>query len=62
MANCKSCTHSVPYYDPKDGLNKIICLSPHKETMATVEGEHECVGYKEDTNIIKEMNNGTIKN
>jgi hypothetical protein len=44
MANCKSCTHSVDYLDPKDGLTKLICLSVHQKTMATVEGEHECVG------------------
>jgi hypothetical protein len=48
MANCKSCTHSESYPDPKDGITKRICLSPHKETMATVEGEHECEWYKLD--------------
>jgi hypothetical protein len=47
MANCKSCTHSADYLDPKDKITKLICLSPRKETMATVEGEHECDGYDE---------------
>jgi hypothetical protein len=47
MTNCKSCTHSVDYLDPKDKITKLICLSPRKETMATVEGEHECDGYDE---------------
>jgi hypothetical protein len=46
MANCKSCTHSVDYLDPKDKITKLICLSPRKETMATVDGEHECEGYE----------------
>jgi hypothetical protein len=47
MANCKSCTHSESYLDPIDKTVKRICLSPRKETMATVEGEHECDGYGE---------------
>lgn len=46
MANCKSCTHSIDYFDPKDRLTKLICLSPQKETMATLEGEHDCVAYR----------------
>lgn len=46
MANCATCKHSEPYFDPKDGIDKMICLSPQRESMATTLGEHDCSAWK----------------